>query len=64
METIKGVIKGGEPLSVTLKIYAKGEMIVSEWGDIVPELCLQANYTADSFAGYILGEVLEYKIWD
>lgn len=64
METIKGVIKGEEPLAVTLKIYAKGEMIVSEWGDIVPELRLQANYKADSFAGYILGEVLEYKIWD
>jgi predicted phosphodiesterase len=45
MEPIFGIIEGDEPEQVSLKIYTNTDITISPWGDITPELILQAKYT-------------------
>ncbi len=64
METVKDTLKNGEPKNIKLKIFAKGDMIVSKWGEIKPKLKLKVQYKSSDFNGSITGSEIEYKSYN
>ncbi len=64
METVKDTLKNGEAKNIKLKIFAKGDMIVSKWGEIKPKLKLKVQYQSNDFSGSITGGEIEYKSYN
>jgi len=63
MESVTGLLKAGENLDITLKIFGRSTLTVSKWGDLQPELRLIVEYKTKSFKGEIKGKLLEYIAW-
>ncbi|NIA30966.1 MAG: hypothetical protein GWP06_13765 [Actinobacteria bacterium] len=63
MQPVQGTIKNGRQMQIFLKIYARGTMTVSRWGDIQPELKLVADYQSKSFHGSVESKEIEYRAY-
>jgi hypothetical protein len=60
METVSCKTNFGDSTFIDLKIYAKGDMTVSKWGEITPSIQIKADYKTNSFSGSIIVKDIEY----
>ena len=60
MEPVSGTLKDGNIQRITLNIFSKGELIIGSWGDIKPELRIEASYRTDSVEEKITGSAIDY----
>ncbi len=63
MEEVSDTIKNAEPKTITVKIFAKGDMTVSKWGEITPELKLKVEYKSSLFSGTVISKAIEYEAY-
>jgi predicted phosphodiesterase len=61
MKPITGLLECSVPLQLTVEIFRSGDMIISRWGDISPELRLTANFTTVYGKESIKGAGIEYS---
>ncbi len=60
MKPISGMLEPAIPLQPTIEIFRSGDMIISQWGDISPELRLSANFTTVYGEESVKGASIEY----
>jgi predicted phosphodiesterase len=60
MEPVKGLLQQGKNEKVTLNIYSKKELTLGRWGEIYPQLRLQAIYKTASGEEKIIGSAIDY----
>ena len=60
MKTISGTLRSGEKQQIQLKIFSKGPMTFSEWGEISPALKLECEVKLNNNVIKIKGGNLEY----
>ena len=63
MEEVKDTVSKSETKIVTVKIFAKGDMTVSKWGEITPELRLKVEYSSKNFKGTVISKAIEYEAY-
>jgi len=61
IEPIKGVLGKGQALNVPVNIFNRnGDLILSRWGDIKPELRLIAKYSTSNTTEEVMGSIIDY----
>lgn len=61
MEPITGVLAVGETQKLQAELYALGDLTVSGWGALSPELRLVVNFKTDHTEGQVIGGLIRYK---
>ena len=63
MKEVCDTIKNAEPTKFIVKIFAKGDMTVSKWGEITPEIKLKVDYKSSLFSGSVISKAIEYDAY-
>lgn len=61
LEPIRNRLRKGKRVSIPIEIYSRGAVTISGWGDITPELRLEASYTTPDGEEKIVGAGIEYR---